>query len=232
MLAFIGDILSGDESASLGPDAYEFYTLPGINFPDGLSSYGLGTWENYYANGYHTLTKGGLLGGFGTSICLVPELKLGIVTWVNFASGPIPDEISAISIGEMVAAITSELRKNTPSYPFPAEIDEIVGNYSFYGTTYITIEKESPEQTSGYLHGNLMGYNVFYTYDKEYTEALQLTSGGIGLRVRQALTGLDSCGDMASMGLDKGILIIQKVGDTYYASSPDFHAFSIPKGKN
>ena len=231
MLAFVGDILKKDESLSLGPDAYEYYTLPGINFPDGLSSFGLGTWESFYANGYHTLTKGGLEGGFGTCISLVPSLKLGVVTWVNLMSGSIPDQINAISLFKIVPAIVSELSKKAPEYPLPPEVDDIVGSYSDKNETYFTIEKQSEDQKSGLLKGKLIGNDVYYIYDKEYPEAMKPYGDFIGLRVRQSSTILGSCSVMASAGVDKDILLIAMRNSNYYATSTDYHIFNVPKDK-
>ena len=233
MLAFIGDILKKDESLSLGPDAYEYYTLPGINFPDGLSSFGLGTWESFYANGYHTLTKGGLVGGFGTSISLVPSLKLGVVTWVNLMSGSIPDQINAISLFKIVPAIVSELSKKAPEYPLPPEVDDIVGSYSDKNETYFTIEKQSEDQKSGLLKGKFkfVDYDVYYIYDKEYTEAIKPYGDFIGFRVRRPSSILNSCTVMASGGVDKSIFYIEKRDGNYYATSPDLGVMNIPKDK-
>ena len=78
--------------------------MAGVMMPDGLSSYGFGTFENVYANGFNTFTKGtkdfllnairagGLTTGFGTSIAFIPELKLGMACVINFATS-IPDEV-------------------------------------------------------------------------------------------------------------------------------------------
>lgn len=229
MLAFVGDVLKKDESLSLGPDAYEYYTSPGINFADGLSSYGLGTWENFYANGYHTLTKGGLVGGFGTSISLVPSLKLGVVAWVNLLSGTIPDGFNANALNQIVSAVVSELSKKAPEDPIPPEVDEFIGNYSVNGVTYLTIEKQSGDQKNGFLKGNFFGNSVYYVYDKEYTESMRPYGEFIGLRVRLIPTVFESCYYMSSGGVDRSILTLQKANGVCYASSADFCAIGIPK---
>ena len=231
MLAFVKDVLEGDKSRSLGPDAYEYYTLPGVNFPDGLSSFGLGTWEAFYANGYHTLTKSGLIGGFGTSISLVPSLKLGVVTWFNMMSGFTPSQVNSLSLGQVISAVTSELRKKGSEHPLPPNVDEIVGKYAFDGVTYFTVEKQSEDQKVGFLKGNLLSYPVYYSYDEEYTEAMKPYGDIIGLRVRQVpiSSAMESCLVMYSGGVDMGLLVIQKVDGKYFASSQDFHIIGVPK---
>lgn len=48
-------------------DRVHEYRLPGVMMPDGQSSYGFGTFENVFANGFNTLTKGNLIGVYNVS---------------------------------------------------------------------------------------------------------------------------------------------------------------------
>ena len=56
---------------------------------NGISGFGLGTFEQAYSNGYWVQTKGGLLAGFGSTMALVPELELGVFVVVNMNTGSI-----------------------------------------------------------------------------------------------------------------------------------------------
>jgi len=76
MMKFISHLL--DMDGVLSPNGYEEYFLAGPPLPDGVSSYGKSGWEVAYANGYRTLTKGGLYGGFATTIAFIPQIKLGV----------------------------------------------------------------------------------------------------------------------------------------------------------
>ena len=89
MLSYANHLLAKDVVLSLS--GFEGFFLPGIDLSDGVSSYGRVGWETAYANGFRTLTKGGLVGGFNSEIVLIPELKLGVFvndlafgTFLNF----------------------------------------------------------------------------------------------------------------------------------------------------
>lgn len=92
MLSFASRLMENSGTV-LSRNAYEQYLMPGVDMPDGVSSFGRAGWEVAYANGFRTLTKGGLLSGFGTSLALIPELRLGAFSWVNIHSGVVPGKV-------------------------------------------------------------------------------------------------------------------------------------------
>ena len=98
----------GADEKVLSAESWNRYILPGFNLPDGLSAFGLSTFEQAYANGYWTQTKGGLLGGYGSSIAFIPELKLGVAAAVNLNTGTI-DEVRGdrLFIGAATAVCVS-----------------------------------------------------------------------------------------------------------------------------
>jgi CubicO group peptidase (beta-lactamase class C family) len=56
---------------------------------NGISNYGLGTFEQAYTNNFWAQTKGGLLAGYGSSLAMVPELQLGAFAAFNMNSGTV-----------------------------------------------------------------------------------------------------------------------------------------------
>jgi CubicO group peptidase (beta-lactamase class C family) len=120
MLTFISRIFGGDRgSGAISEDAIREYMLPGRNLPDGVSSFGLGGFETVYNQGLWMLTKGGLVGGFGTSVVIVPELRLGVVCWVNLQSGAIPGNIASFARASFLCSSTKSRRgsQSTPCRP-------------------------------------------------------------------------------------------------------------------
>ena len=81
MLSYAGHLLQKD--LLLYPSVYESYFLPGVELSDDISSFGRAGWEIAYANGFRTITKNGVSGGFSSHLVLVPELKLGLFGWIN-----------------------------------------------------------------------------------------------------------------------------------------------------
>lgn len=92
MLSFASRLMENSGTV-LSHNAYEQYLMAGVDLPDGVSSFGRAGWEVAYANGFRTLTKGGVVNGFGTSIALIPELRLGVFGWINVQTGIIPGKV-------------------------------------------------------------------------------------------------------------------------------------------
>ena len=91
MLSFASKVAT--KEGVLSNNGYSRYFLPGVDLRDGITSYGRYGWEAAYSNGLRVLTKGGLIGGFGTTLVIIPELKLGAFFWVNFQSGSTPSTV-------------------------------------------------------------------------------------------------------------------------------------------
>lgn len=230
MLAFAGDILSGDECFSMGPSAHELYMMPGALLPDGLSQFGLGTWENVYTNGYHALTKAGLIGGFASSIVLVPSLKLGVVAWFN-SEASVPSQLTAATLNTLIPVITQELRSHKVEHPLPEGVDSVVGNYDYNGVTYLTVSKKDPEQKSGPLYATFAGgTKTELHYNEAYTKAFGPTKITWAFTVRTIPQDYaDSCFYEAEAGFDKSIAIFYKIAGKTYATIPALGSWNLPK---
>ena len=100
MMKFIAHLTQNE--GLMSKNAYEQYFLTGPTLPDGVSSYGKSGWEVAYSNGFRTLTKGGVVGGFGTAIVLIPQLKLGLFSWVNLVSGAIPSMVCFLFLNTVI----------------------------------------------------------------------------------------------------------------------------------
>ena len=232
ILKFLGDILKEDKSSILSPDAYELYTMPGVLLSDGLSYFGLGTWEAAYSNGYHVLTKAGLVGGFGSSLVLVPKLKLGVATWLNFETDKVTDQLSALALNILIPTIVSELRAHKVEKPLPSNIDDIVGEYKENGVVYFKVFKKTPTQKAGPIYGILGagGPKVELHYNEEYTKALGSTDAYMGFTVREITTEeTNSCFHESTEGIDNSVVFFQKVNGRFHVIAPNPLIWGVPK---
>ena len=232
ILKFLNDILKADESKILSPDAYELYTRPGIPFADGISQFGLGTWETVYTNGYYALTKAGLVGGFGSSLILVPKLKLGIAMWLNLETNKVTDPLGALALNILIPTIVSELRAHQVEQPLPANVDEIVGDYKEDGVVYFRAFKKTPEQRAGPIYGILGvgGPKVELHYNAEYTKALGSSDVYMGFTIREIPTEeTDSCMHLYSEGIDNSIVYFEKINGKFHVVAPNPLIWGVPK---
>lgn len=232
ILKFLSDILKEDESTILSPEAYELYTHSGIPFADGLSQYNLATWETVYTNGYYALTKAGLVGGFGSSLILVPKLKLGIAMWLNFETNRVTDQIGALALNILIPTIVNELRANKVEQALPANVDEIVGDYAEDGIVYFSVSKKSADQKAGPIYGILGvgGPKVELHYNEEYTKALGSSDTYIGFTIREIPTEeTDSCLHLYNEGIDNSIAYFEKINGVFHVVVPNSLIWSVPK---
>ena len=93
-------------------------------------------------------TKGGLTGGFASSLAFVPSLKLGIVALLNGNAGAVTDEVNFLSacvfvtlfkitaqaLAALVPAVVSELKKNQPVRRLPSNYKSFLGSYCIENT--------------------------------------------------------------------------------------------------
>eukprot|EP01119_Soliformovum_irregulare_P008538 TRINITY_DN2165_c0_g1_i2.p1 TRINITY_DN2165_c0_g1~~TRINITY_DN2165_c0_g1_i2.p1 ORF type:complete len:351 (-),score=115.83 TRINITY_DN2165_c0_g1_i2:39-1091(-) len=164
---------------------------------DGLSSIGKSTWETFYSNGYEVKTKGGLISGFGASIAYVPQLKLGSVCLINLDSGSFGAGLTALHMDIMIPVITRYLRENSPIPKLPANVQDLLGEYTLGGYMVANV---TMSQTAGYLHMNLLNIaSVEARWLNDVTSPL-----GMAFEYRNAADG--SC--FAEMALGEGVVFL------------------------
>jgi len=228
MMKFTTHLVEMD--GSLSPNGYEKYFLAGAPLPDGVSSYGRSGWEVAYANGFQTLTKGGLYGGFGTTLALIPQLKLGMFTWINLDSGIVPSQVSAYAMNVAVTYIKKEITENIAKHHVPAFAKYLVGSYAFAPTgTDVLFFKTSPQtEHTGIFIGAIAMNSVFFVYDEKTTEALN-DNNQCAFRYRSLPEDGDSCFDDAGSGFDDAVVIFKydDTTDRWNASLPEIALYDL-----
>ena len=209
MLKFASHLLAKD--SLLSPDGFEQYFLPGAILSDGISSYGKSGWEVMYSNGFRTLTKGGLWGGFGSELTLVPELKLGTFAWTNFLSNP--SDISAFAQNVLVPTILSELAKAQPKHEVPP-VEDFLGMYGTKDIDAFEIKKDDKTNETGIYYGSLPQGNMDFWgyYDKKTTEAYNVSDSYF---FRLFMISDGSCFIDTMEGLDNSIVMFLKSNDQW-----------------
>jgi len=232
MLRFASNL--AQKKSVLSPDGYEQYFLPGVDLRDGISSYGKYGWEVAYANGFRTITKGGLVGGFGSYIVILPELELGVVTWINFESGFVASEVAALVMNAVVPIILDQMEKNQPVPEVPKEIDKILGTYSVNKITYITMTRS---KETGVISGTILSddiYPVIFVYDDEMSKLYGQLKVFVFHTVEVPQDNKDSCFFLSATGVGDGLLYIQcddKL-EGCVAVMPDILYNGIPHDRN
>jgi len=218
MTNFMKHLLARD--VVLSPAGFEGYFLPGVDLSDGVSSYGRTGWEVFYANGFRTLTKDGLVGGFNSQLALVPELKLGIFCWVNLYSD-MAYAFSAEVTNVVVPTILKYVEENQPKLDVPDVMDKIVGNYNVEGVTILSIQSNDQTAQTGVYVGFISDQKVWYVYDKKTTEAYQKDGTYFFRYFSMPTDDYDSCMLFTMSGVDDGLMIIQNTGEDWAAAVPD-----------
>jgi len=218
MLNYAKHLLAQD--AVLSPSAFEGFFLPGVGLSDGVSSYGRAGWEVFYANGFRTITKSGLVGGFNTEIVMIPELKLGIFGWVNLLS-ELAIRFSTDITNLIVPALLEYIEENQPKLEVPDVMDQIVGEYSVEGEPLLSIESNEQTASTGVYIGSVMGQPVWYVYDKKTTESYQKPETYFFRFFSMPADGMDSCMVMTMSGFDDGLAMFQYTGETWTATYLD-----------
>jgi len=169
MLKFISHLLAKD--SVLSPNGFEQYFLPGAILSDGVSSFGKFGWEVAYSNGFRTITKNGVVGGFNSEIALIPELKLGTFVWDNNQQLD-SSALSALAHNILVPLVLSELAKVQPKHEAPA-VEDFLGDYYVEGVKGFVIGKDDKTDETGIYYGELptAGMKFWGYYDKQTTLA-------------------------------------------------------------
>ena len=142
---------------------HESFFIPGINLPSGDESYGTYTWESVFQNGSRVHTKGGLLSGFGSSIALIPELKLGVVGLLNLNSGDI--SFGTTKVINLLKPILQKIfvaNRRIPSY---SGANELLGDYGVSGTVLASLRKSAIENVFEFSLAGI-SYNYIAYYDE------------------------------------------------------------------
>jgi len=218
MLSYASHLLAKD--ALLSPSGFESFFLPSVDLPDGVSSFGRAGWETVYSNGFRTLVKGGLYGGFNCDLVLIPELKLGIFGWINLFSDYASD-LTADVANYIVPTLSKYVEEHQPKQDIPDLIEEILGNYGYQGVTYVTILENANSNETGVYVGSVEGTAVWYVYDKKTTEAYNKEKVVFFRSFQMPAQGLDSCLMFTELGIDDGLLMFQFAGSNWYVTPAD-----------
>jgi len=223
MLRFIDGVFGAN--AGKGPvtlDSAREYALPGVMLPDAVSAYGLAGWEMAYANGFWTLTKGGLVGGFATSVAVIPELKFGVVAWINMMAGGIPDRVTSLTMSMFVPVLLGENAAFQAAKAVPSNYANLIGKYE----TVFQLALGPDTLKTGIFVGAMLSYPVTAWWEKGYDIPQQNTTA---FRYRMVLKdGLDSCFALTGIG-DNAIVYIIETPKAVYLSLPDHGIYSVVK---
>ena len=230
MLQFIKWIFASSSANASEPvlsQSYkDEYLAPGMNLADGISQFGQGTWETFYANGYWTLTKGGLTASMATSLAVVPALKLGLIVMININSGSAVDSLSAQVIRGVVPLLTELFTSSlSPAYPLPNNYTAMLGAYGpSADAPYVTMQSEDSTASTGILSGSLlvMPEAKFVWEPKASSEFLT------AFRYYSS-NSKDSCMNQAGSG--SAILYLESTPSGFQATLPDQNGnfYGLPK---
>jgi len=219
----------------LSPNGYEQYFFAGPPMPDGISSYGKAGWEVAYANGYRTLTKGGLYAGFATTIAFIPQIKLGVFTWINIGYTYAVSSLSAQAMNFIVPIIKKEILEKQLKIEFPSIANDFVGGYYDKATNVEKLIFEKTENTdkTGIFTGKINTKNVFYKYDQLTTDAMADENAHY-FRYHTYLSEGDACFMDSTAGFDDGLLIFKKdkSSNQWLASAPDALLFNLARPRS
>ena len=220
MLKFLASLRAN--KGVLSHSSLQLYASPSAENLDGLSGFGLATWEKVYANGYQVLTKGGLVGGFGTSLVFVPELELGLVSWTNLQSGSIPSEVTAKAFNVLVPALEAALAAAQPKPKLPDNYTVVLGVYGV-SSPLVVVKEVSP----GVLQGSFLNYPVVWTWE----EAVQTpTTWLFRYRLNIPSGQQASCFTVNSLGED-AVALFSFTAKGILVSLPDQAIWNLPKLK-
>jgi hypothetical protein len=79
--------------------------LPGLADADGVTWYGVDTWEGVYKQGHWVATKNGLTSAFASDVALIPSMGLGAALLINAPSGFLADRILSRLFSAMIPAM-------------------------------------------------------------------------------------------------------------------------------
>jgi len=210
MLKFMTRVLAKD--SLLSRNGFEQYFLPGAILSDGVSSFGKFGWEVAYSNGFRTLTKNGMVGGFNSEIAFVPELKLGTFIWSNLQQAD-SSALSALAQNLLVPLILSELANTQPKHDVPPE-DKFIGDYYDDETEIFEIRKADNFEETGLYYASIIPSQIYLWgyYDKQTTLAYGQDKTYF---FRFFLTSEDSCFSNSMGGMDDTVIKFFNENDSW-----------------
>lgn len=216
MIKFLKFLLQSNNGPIDGDQHQQYVNVPGFNNPDGMSSFGQYTWERFFDNGYQTITKGGLTGGFASSLAFVPSLKLGIVALLNGNAGAVTDEITAQALAALVPAVVSELKKNQPVRRLPSNYKSFLGSYCIENTSVVDVTMGTP----GYMNVTIQSNRNIMWWQPSLS-----VSPTFAFRYRNpSLT--ESCFFRYS-DAEEGLLFFQQNDSGVFLTIPDFLLYQL-----
>ena len=222
LVKFFQFIFNNTDSPVISQQMLDQYFTPAIPLPDGVSGFGSGTFEIYYANNYTTFTKGGVI-TMAASLSIVPELKLGASVMINLNSGAQTDKMNAQIMKIMVPAIEAALNKSQVPLPLPPNYQDLLGHYGFGIPTILSMEEGAPG--TGVLKGtiNVVG-EVYFVWDSS-----QDYSNSTAFRYSAVQDSYLSC--MGSAGSNNAIAYFSYYNGKQVVSLPDQNVsfYNIPK---
>jgi len=217
-------------SGVLSPNGYERYFLPGAPLPDGVSSYGKSGWEVAYSNGFRVLTKGGLYAGFGTTVALIPQLKLGMFTWFNFDASSVPSQLSAYAMNGVSSLVKSEVMQHIAKHKVPSYANDLVGNYIYTPTQtpVFFFKKSAQTEHTGIYYGSIASSALLFFYDEQSSKTLN-DNNACFFRFRSAPEDGNSCFSDCSAGLDDSLVLFKYDESTkrWTASIPELALYNL-----
>jgi len=227
MMKFIAHLTQ--EEGLMSKNAYEQYFLTGPTLPDGVSSYGKSGWEVAYSNGFRTLTKGGVVGGFATAIVVIPQLKLGMFSWVNLISGVIPSMISSQAFNLVAPIIKDALKTNISKHEIPDVANELTGIYvDGTNTEKLSLKATRETENTGVFIGTVVKQPVNFFYDAQATKAVN-NPNQYFFRYRTLPEDERACFIDSMDGNDNGLVLFQKKDGKWQASAPDVSLFDLAR---
>jgi len=201
----------------LNSNSFQEYILPGYNLNDGVSAFGLGTFEDYFFNSFWTITKGGLVDGFGCNLAYVPQLKLGIAAFVNLGTGSIENLVSA-AMQVLVPALVNVLTTTQPPPAWPANYQSLLGSYGVNGITVATLQAGST--------GHFILISLGYTYNAVWDPVQSINHL---TALRYTLANSASCSCILKASLSEGVAYFSNTAGSWVINLPDSALLGIPK---
>lgn len=198
---------------------------------NGISGYGLGTFEQAYSNGFWIQTKAGLWGGFGSSIAMVPELQLGIFVATNMMSSTV-GQVSAQGLDMLIPALIRDLDMARAPFALPANYTRWFGVYGSSNIFSITAPESGSQVPPGMLSGTFPAANmnqiVLYWDVTQDTPGTLAEPAKTAFRYNTVLAPLYSCFGVTGIGTN-GVAYLYEVDGVQLVDLPDVMMFMVPK---
>jgi len=222
MMNFATHLLEKD--CLLSPNAYELYFFPGAVLADGVSSFGKAGWEVFNANGFRTLTKSGIIGGFATVLALIPELKLGTFFWINTQDTVNVTALSSLTNQLLVPIIIDNLIDAKPSHNVPAGVNDLLGDYDYFGEQVLSIVADDASSQTGIFYGEILNKTAWYEYDEKATNACNKQNTYFFRYFVNPDKISESCFVGTMEGQEDSLFMFQNTGDKWTCTMFEFMA--------